>query len=143
MLTFSEKFYEHFKIILQHLLKLYIRHYPLKKTPDFELQDFENFVFWKKCTFYEFSKILEFYLPLNRQVLTKCWLKYSRSIRNLLLMFFIFWIIIISPKLKKIFDGTDPPQKNGFFGGGSRGSKYKDLHMPRVLRLTRAGACQT
>ena len=45
LLAFSEKLYEHFKIILQHLLKLYIRHYPLKKTPDFDLQDFENFVF--------------------------------------------------------------------------------------------------
>ena len=55
----------------------------------------------KKCFFYDFSKILEFNLPLNRQVLTNCWLKYSRSIRNLLLMFFIFWIMIISPKLKK------------------------------------------
>ena len=72
----------------------------------------------KKCFFYDFSKILEFNLPLNRQVLTKCWLKYSRSIRNLLLMFFIFWIMIISPKLKKIFDGTDPPKKGLFFWGG-------------------------
>ena len=72
----------------------------------------------KKCFFYDFSKILEFNLPLNRQVLTKCWLKYSRSIRNLLLMFFIFWIMIISPKLKNIFDGTEPPQKRPFLGGG-------------------------
>ena len=69
----------------------------------------------KKCFFYDFSKILEFNLPLNRQVLTKCWLKYSRSIQNLLLMFFIFWIMIISPKLKKIFDGTDPLKKKAFF----------------------------
>ena len=84
--------------------------------------------FAKKCFFYDFSKILEFNLPLNRQVLTKCWLKYSRSIRNLLLMFFIFWIMIISPKLKNIFDGTDPPpKKRPFEGGGSRGLKYKDL----------------
>ena len=118
LLTFFEKFYEHFKIILQHLLKLYRRHYPLKKLPDFDLQGFENFISWKKCYFYDFSKILEFNLPLNWQVLTKCWLKYSRSIRNLLLMFFIFWIMIISPKLKKIFDGTDPPPKKAFFGGG-------------------------
>ena len=125
MLKFSEKFYEHFKIILQHLLKLYRRHYPLKKLPDFDLQDFENFISWKKCYFYDFSKILEFNLPLNRQVLTKCWLKYSRSIRNLLLMFFIFWIMIISPKLKKIFDGTDPPQKRPFFWGGVWGLKGK------------------
>ena len=77
----------------------------------------------KKCFFYDFSKILEFNLPLNRQVLTKCWLKYSRSIRNLLLMFFIFWIMIISPKLKKIFDGTDPPPKKRLFFGGSIGLK--------------------
>ena len=67
--------------------------------------------FEKKCTVFEFSKIIEFYLPLNQRVLTKCWLKYSRSIQNLLLMFFIFCIMIISPKLKKIFDGTDPPKK--------------------------------
>ena len=72
LLTFSEKFYEHFKIILQHLLKLYRTHlYLLKKLPDFDLQDFENFISWKKCTFYEFPKIFEFYLPLNRRVLTK------------------------------------------------------------------------
>ena len=114
MLTFSEKFYEHFKIILQHLWKLFRTHYPLKKLPDFDLQDFKN---WKKYICYEFSKILKFHLPLNRLVLTKCWLKYSRSIQNLLLMFFIFWIRIISPKLTKIFDGTEPPQKRPFFWG--------------------------
>ena len=28
-------------------------------------------------------------------------------------MFFIFWIKAVSPKLKKISDGTDPPQKKG------------------------------
>ena len=99
LLTFSLKFYEHFKIILQHLLKLFRTHYPLKKLSDFDLQDFENFLSWKKCTFYEFSKILEFDLPLDQPVLTRCWPKYFRSIWNLLLMFFIFWII--SPKLKK------------------------------------------
>ena len=68
LLTFSEKLYKHFKIILQHLWKLFRTHYPLKKLPDFDLQDFENFMCWKKCTFYEFSKALEFYLPLNRRV---------------------------------------------------------------------------
>ena len=117
LLTFSEKFYEHFKIILQHLLKLFRTHYPLKKLSDFDLQDFENFLFWKKCTFYEFSKILEFDFPLDHPVLTKCWPTYSRSIRNLLLMFFIFWIMIISPKLTlscwkisvKIFDIISMP----------------------------------
>ena len=119
LLTFSEKFYEHFKIILQHLLKLYRRHYPLKKLPDFNLQDVENFISWKKCYFYDFSEILEFNLPFNRQVLTKCCLKYFRSIRNLLLMFFIFWIMVVSPKLKKIFDGTYPlPKKKGLFWWG-------------------------
>ena len=115
LLTFSEKFYEHFKIILQHLWKLFRTHYPLKKLPDFDLQDFKN---WKKYIFYEFSKILKFHLPLNRLVLTKCWLKYSRSIQNLLVMLFIFWIRIISPKLKKIFAGTEPPQKRPFFWRG-------------------------
>ena len=111
-MTFSEKFYEHFKIILQHLWKLFRTHYPLKKLPDFDLQDFKN---WKKYIFYGFSKILKFHLPLNRLVLTKCWLKYYRSIQNILLMFFIFWIRIIFPKLKKIFDGTEPPQKRPWF----------------------------
>ena len=89
------------------------RHYPLKKLWDFGLQDLENFISWKKCTFYEFSKIFEFYLPLNRRVLTKCWLKYSRSIRNLLLMFFIFWVMIISPKLKKYLMVQTPPTHTG------------------------------
>ena len=69
LLTISEKFYEHFKIILQHLWKLFRTHYPLKKLPDFDLQDFKN---WKKYFFYEFSKILKFHLPLNQLVLTKC-----------------------------------------------------------------------
>ena len=124
MLTFLEKFYEHFKIILQHLLKLFRTHYPLKKLSDFDLQDFENFLSWKKCTFYEFSKILEFDLPLDQPVLTRCWPKYFRSIWNLLLMFFIFWIMIISPKLKKIFDGTDPPTSI-FVGGRVYGLKGK------------------
>ena len=51
LLTFFEKFYEHFKIILQHLLKLYRRHYPLKKLPDFDFEDFENFISWEKVLF--------------------------------------------------------------------------------------------
>ena len=124
LLTFSEKYYEHFKIILQHLLKLFRTHYPLKKLSDFDLQDFENFLAWKKCIFYDFSKILEFVLPLNQPVLTKCWPKYFRSIRNLLLMFFIFWIMVVSPKLKKIFDGTPPPKKSLFWGGAVPCIKY-------------------
>ena len=119
LLTFSEKFYEHFKIILQHLLKLFRTHYPLKKLSDFDLQDFENFLSWKKCTFYEFSKILEFDLPLDQPVLTRCWPKYFRSIWNLLLMFFIFWIMIISPKLNKYLMVQTPPKKKAFFWGGS------------------------
>ena len=47
MLTFSEKLYEHFKIILQNLLKLFRKHFPLKKLPDSDLQDFVNFISWK------------------------------------------------------------------------------------------------
>ena len=35
--------------------------------------------------------------------------------------------MVVSPKLKKIFDGTDPPSKKAFFGGGSGGLKAKDL----------------
>ena len=35
--------------------------------------------------------------------------------------------MIVSPKLKKIFDVTDPPAKKAFFGGGSVGLKAKDL----------------
>ena len=30
-------------------------------------------------------------------------------------------------KIEKIFDGTDPPKKSLFFGGGSGGLKAKDL----------------
>ena len=118
LLTFSLKFYEQFKIILQHLLKLFRTHYSLKRLSDFDLQDFDIFLAWKKYTFYDFSKILEFDLPLNQPVLTKCWPKYSRSIRNLLLMFFIFWIMIISLKLKKYLMVQTPSQKKRpFFGG--------------------------
>ena len=72
LLTFSETFYEHFKIILQHLLKVFRTHYPLKKLSDFDLQDFEIFLAWKKHIFYDFPQILKFDLPLNQPVLTKC-----------------------------------------------------------------------
>ena len=51
------------------------------------------------CTF---SKILKFHFWLNWLKLTKCWLKYFRSIRNLLWMFFIFWIMIIIDHISKI-----------------------------------------
>ena len=134
LLTFSEKIYERSKIILQHLLKLFRTHYPLKKLSDFDLQDFENFLSWKKCTFYEFSKILEFDLPLDQPVLTRCWPKYFRSIWNLLLMFFIFWIMIISPKLKKIFDGTDPPKK-AFLGGSLPWNMFLILELRTWIKI--------
>ena len=106
------------KNIVQLVPKFLRTHCSLKILPDFELKGFENFVSSKKCIFCTFSKILKFHFWLNRLVLTKCWLKYFRSIRNLLLIIFIFWIMVVSPKLKKIFDGTEPPQKRPFFGGG-------------------------
>ena len=40
--------------------------------------------------------------------------------------------MIVSPKLKKIFDATDPPAKKAFFGGGSVGLEAKDLGMSRA-----------
>ena len=86
-------------------------------------------IFWsqKICIFWSFSDIFKFNSQLKIVVLTKCWLKYYRSIRNLLLMFFIFWINTVSPKLKKISDDIDPPpKKNGPFGG-SGALKYKDF----------------
>ena len=56
LLTFSLKFYENFKIILQHILKLFRTHYPRKKIPDFDLQDFEIFLSWKSALFTNFPK---------------------------------------------------------------------------------------
>ena len=38
---------------------------------------------------------------------------------KLTLMFLIFWMMVVSLKLKKIFDDLDPPQKMTFFGEGS------------------------
>ena len=52
-------------------------------------------------------RYLQIQFAVKFLVLTKCWLKHYRSIRNLLLMSFIFWINTVSPKLKKIFDDTD------------------------------------
>ena len=81
---------------------------------------YENFVSSKKCIFCTFSQILKFHLWLNRLVLTKFWLKYFRSIRNLLLMVFIFLIMVGSPKLKKkyLMVQTPPKKKAFFFWGG-------------------------
>ena len=56
LLTFSEKFYERSKIILQHPLKLFRTHYPLKKLSDFDLKDFENFYLGKSALFTNFPK---------------------------------------------------------------------------------------
>ena len=39
---FFKKLYERFESILQLILKLFRRHYPLKRLPDFGLQEFEN-----------------------------------------------------------------------------------------------------
>ena len=72
LLTFSLKFYGHFKIILQHLLKLFKTHYSLKRLSDFDLQDFDIFFSLEKYIFYDFSKIIKFDLPLDQPILTKC-----------------------------------------------------------------------
>ena len=81
-----------------------------------KVNGFESFVYSKKCIFFIFSKIFDFYSSLNRLLLTNCWLKYFRSIWNLLLMFFIFWIMVVSPRLKRYL--MVPPQKKAFFLGG-------------------------
>ena len=123
MLTFSEKIYEHFKIILQHLLKLFRTHYPLKKLSVFDLQDFENFLAWKKCIFEDFSKILEFDLPLNQPVLTKIFQI------DLKLTFNVFHILNHDhiSKIENYIWWYRTPPKKVFFGGWSGGLKYKDL----------------
>ena len=118
LLNFSEKIHRYFKTILHLCPKHLRRHYPWKIRPDFDLKELEIFWFQKICIFWSFFDIFKFHLQKNILVLTKCWLKYYRSIRNLLLMFFIFWINVVSPKLKKISDGTDRPKKNGHFLGG-------------------------
>ena len=105
------------KNIVQLVPKFLRTHCSLKILPDFELKGFENFVSSKKCIFCTFSKILKFHFWLNRLVLTKCWLKYFRSIRNLLLIIFIFWIMFVSPKLKKYLMVQTPPKKRPFLGG--------------------------
>ena len=89
-------------------------------------------IFWYQIIFifWSFSDIFKFNSQFKILVLTKCWLKYYRSIRNLLLMFFISWINIVSPKLKKyLMAQTPPPKKMVIFwgGGGSGALKYKDL----------------
>ena len=127
LLNFSEKVDWQFKTN-HHLSPKHLkRHYPLKIRPDFDLKELENFSFQKKSIFWPFSDIFKFHLQQNLLVLTKCWLKYYRSIRNLLLIFFIFWSRVVSPKLKKISDDTDPPPKKAFFWGGSRALKAKDF----------------
>eukprot|EP00493_Phyllostaurus_siculus_P023142 UN23477 len=45
---------EHFKIILQHILKLFRTRYPLKKVSDFDSQDFKFFS-WKNALFSRFT----------------------------------------------------------------------------------------
>ena len=117
LMNFSEKFYWQFKTILHLSPKLLKRHYPLKIRPDFDLKELDNFSSWKRRIFWSFFDILKFHSQKKLLVLTKCWLKYYRSIGNLLLMFFIFWTNAVSPKLKKnliIFFGRLKGQ--GFWG---------------------------
>ena len=116
MLNFFEKSHWHFKTILHLSPKHLRRHYPLKIRPDFDLKELDNFSSWKRRIFWSFFDIFKFHSQKKLLVLTKCWLKYYRSIRNLLLMFSIFWIKVVSPKLKKISDGTPPPKKGLFWG---------------------------
>ena len=75
------------------------------------------------CSFGTFFKILKFDLWLSRLVLTKCWTKYYKSIRNLLLMFSYFescsYLLMFLVR---------SPQNRPFFGGvGVVGLKAKDL----------------
>ena len=76
-----------------------------------------------------FSKTFKFHLLLNRLLWTNCWLKYYRSIQNLLLMFFIFWtnFMFVSAKLKKIFWWYRPHPKRPFFGWGVGGLKRQRI----------------
>ena len=118
MLNFSEKVHRYFKTILHLCPKHMRRHYALKISPDFDFKEMQSFWFQKICIFWSFFDIFKFNSQLEILLLTKCWLKYYRSIRNLLLMFFIFWINTVSPKLKKIYLMTQtPPKKWSFFGG--------------------------
>eukprot|EP00493_Phyllostaurus_siculus_P021908 UN22238 len=60
-MIFSEKLRQHFKSTIQLVPKLLRTHCSLKIRPDFEVKEFENFVFSKKCIFCTFSQILKFY----------------------------------------------------------------------------------
>ena len=89
--------------------------------------------FWRRvildeiCKNYAFFEILEIQNQISQQVLTNCWPKYEKSIQNKLLIIWIFYFICISPKLKKIFEGPDPPPKKGPFLGGVRTIDAKDF----------------
>ena len=93
----------------------------------------KNLYLRKSEFFGTFSKIFKFHLWLNRLVLTECWLQYYRSIQNLFLMFFIFWTMIISPKLKKYLM-LQIPQKRLFVFWGSKGLKRRLWNMSQAVR---------
>ena len=66
-----------------------------------------------------FFNIVNLESVFSQQVLTKYQKNFCESIRNLLLIIFIFWIITISLIFKKISRCSYPPQKTALFGGGS------------------------
>ena len=72
---FSEKFYEFFQSILQHLGNFSENITNRKKLPDFDLQEFENLYTLEKVQFLRISQTLECYFPFKSigidQVLTK------------------------------------------------------------------------
>ena len=84
LMFFFEKVCQHLKSTIQLSPKLLRTYCSLKIRTEFDLKGFRNFVSSKKCIFCTFSEILKCHFSLNRLVLTKCLIKYVRSIRNLL-----------------------------------------------------------
>ena len=52
---------------------------PIAKTSRFWFEDLENFISWKKCTFYEFSKILDFDLRFSGTTFSNRGWKYRQT----------------------------------------------------------------
>ena len=88
---------------------------PIEKTFRFSFTRLWNFLASKKYTFYDFSKILEFDLPLNQPVLTKIFQIDPK------LTFNVFHILNHDhiSKIEKNIWWNKPPSKKDLFGGGS------------------------
>ena len=115
LLTFSEKFYEHFKIILQHLWKLFGTHYPLK---NFQILIYKTLTELEKVHFLRIFQNPQISFASKSTGVDQVLTKIFQIDPNL--TFNVFHILNQDhiSKIEKIFDGTEPPPKKAFFGGG-------------------------